>query len=89
MLFAIDVGTTKVCTLVAEALSGEELRVIGMGNVPARGMQKGAVVNVEEASQAIQASLAEAERMSGLAIEQAVVSLSGVQIASVNSRGST
>lgn len=89
MLFAIDVGTTKVCTLVAEALSSEELRVVGMGVVPARGMQKGAVVNVEEASQAIQASLAEAERMSGVKIEQAVVSLSGVQIASVNSRGST
>ncbi|MGC8827029.1 MAG: cell division protein FtsA, partial [Anaerolineae bacterium] len=62
MLFAIDVGTTKVCTLVAEVLSGEELRVVGMGTVPARGMQKGSVANVEEASQAIQASLAEAER---------------------------
>lgn len=82
-------GTTKVCALAAEVGADETLRVVAMGVVPSRGIQKGSVVDVEAASKAIRAALAEAERMSGMPFEQVLVSISGEQIASVNSRGST
>ncbi len=63
------------------------MRIIGVGIVPSRGLRKGVVVNVPEATAAIAASVAEAERTSGYQIQRAYVSLSGVHLSSTNSRG--
>lgn len=87
-LFALDVGTTKICTLVAETYDQDTLRITGVGVVPSRGLQSGVVVDVDEATNAIVASVREAERISGVTIDRAVVGISGASIASVNSRGS-
>ncbi len=87
LIVGIDVGTTKVCALVAEADEAGELRILGVGIEPARGMRKGVVVNVEEASQAIAAAVDKAQRSSGYEIGAAFVSLAGSHVASVNSRG--
>lgn len=87
LFIGIDVGTTKVCTLVAEQDGAGDLRIIGVGIEPARGMRKGVVVNVDEASAAIAASVDKAERSAGYEIAQAFVSMAGSHIASVNSRG--
>ncbi len=83
----IDVGSSKVCTLVGEIREDLGLRIIGVGVVPSRGLRKGAVVNLAEATAAIAASVQEAERTSGYRIERAYVSLTGPHIASQNSRG--
>ena len=87
ILVGIDVGTTKVCTLVGEVDKDENLRIVGVGTVPARGIRKGVIVNVGEATQAIRASVEKAERISGYDIERAHVSLAGAHISSINSRG--
>jgi cell division protein FtsA len=87
ILVGIDVGTTKVCTLVGEMGEDEALRIIGVGTVPARGIRKGVIVNVAEAAQAIRASVEKAERISGYDIERAHVSLAGAHVSSLNSRG--
>jgi cell division protein FtsA len=86
-IVGIDVGTTKVCTLVGEVSDDESLRIVGVGAVPARGIRKGVIVNVPEATQAIRASVEKAERISGYDIERAHVSLAGAHVASLNSRG--
>ena len=61
---AIDVGTTKICTITANVEESGHLRVIGIGIAPSAGMHKGLVVNVKEAAQSIQASVRKAELMS-------------------------
>ncbi|TEU12116.1 MAG: cell division protein FtsA [Anaerolineales bacterium] len=86
-IVSIDVGTTKICTLVAEADEYDSLRIVGVGIAPSRGLRKGVVVNVDEATSAISASVEKAERMSGCKIEGAYVGVAGGHIASVNSRG--
>ena len=86
-IVGIDVGSSKVGTLVGEVGESEYPRIIGVGLVPARGVRKGVVVNVAEATAAILASVEIAERMSGYKIERAYVSLSGTHISSLNSRG--
>ena len=86
-IVGIDVGTTKVCTLVGEVGDDEIIRVVGVGTVPSRGVRKGVIVNVNEATQAIQASVEKAERISGYDIERAHVSLAGAHVTSLNSRG--
>ncbi len=87
-IVGIDVGTTKVCTLIAEQNEDSgRLRIIGVGVAPSRGLRKGVIVNVEEATAAIKESKERAERSSGYMIEGAYVSVAGDHISSLNSRG--
>ncbi|MBI2853219.1 MAG: cell division protein FtsA [Chloroflexi bacterium] len=86
-LTAIDVGTTKVITTVAEVENGKVLRVIGMGLTPSTGMHKGLVVSVEDARQAIRESVRKAEHVSGRRVESAYIGVTGRHIASLNRRG--
>ena len=86
-IVGIDVGTTKICTLVGEVNEAGELNIVGVGVAPSRGMRKGMVINVAEATEAIAASVEKAERTSGYQIERAYVSIAGSHISGVNSRG--
>jgi cell division protein FtsA len=86
-IVAIDVGTTKVCTLVAEPTEEAELRIVGVGVSPSRGLRKGVVLDVEQATQAITESVEKAEKVSGYSIDSAYVGVSGSHIQGVNSRG--
>jgi cell division protein FtsA len=83
----IDVGSSKVCTLVAEINGDGQARAIGVGLAPSRGMRKGTVVNVGAVTDAIRMSVDKAERTSGCRIRSALVSLSGAHLSSLNSRG--
>ena len=87
VIVGIDVGTTKVCTLIGQISGGLMPRIIGVGVVPSRGIRKGMIVNVHEATEAIARSVDKAERTAGIQVEQPYVSLSGDHITGVNSRG--
>jgi cell division protein FtsA len=84
---AIDMGTTKICTLIGEVDEGDALRIVGVGLVPSQGMRQGMVVNVVQASEAIQESVRRAERISGYTVERALVGVGGPHIAALNSQG--
>jgi len=84
---AIDVGTTKVCTITANVEESGNIRVIGVGITPSTGLHKGLVVNIKEATQSIQASVRKAEIMCGHKIESAYIGVTGRHITSVNNRG--
>ena len=85
---AIDVGTTKICTIVGEVAAGTgETRILGVGVSPSAGLSKGTVDNIREATEAIRASVEKAERASGTRILSAHVGLSGAHVQSVNNRG--
>jgi cell division protein FtsA len=84
----IDLGSSTVRAVVAK-LEGdqEQLTVLGVGTAPMAGMQKGVVTDVEEAVAATSRALDTAERVSGVPIEHAYVSMNGSHISSQNSRG--
>ncbi len=86
IIFGLDIGTTKVCALVGE-VRGNQLQIIGMGVQPERGMRKGMVIDVAEASVAIAKAVEEAEQTSGYDLSQALVSMAGEHISSLNNRG--
>jgi len=86
-IVGIDVGGSKICTLVGEVDANGDLRVIGVGQTSSRGVRQGVVVNVADATAAIAASVEKAERTSGYKIERAYVGISGAHISSLNSRG--
>ena len=87
IIVGIDVGTTKVCTIVARIEEDSPLRILGVGIEPSKGIRKGTVVDLNAASQAIARSVEKAERTSGLEIDSALVSLAGSHVSSQNSRG--
>jgi cell division protein FtsA len=84
---AIDVGTTKVCTIMATYDSNAGLRVLGVGIAPSRGMEKALVANISQAKESIQESISKAERMAGYKLESAYVGVTGKHISSLNNTG--
>ncbi|MFV9504927.1 MAG: cell division protein FtsA [Oscillochloridaceae bacterium umkhey_bin13] len=86
-IVGIDVGTTKVCTIVAQVNDSGKLNILGVGVTPSKGLDKGVVVNIDDAVSAIEASVEKAERLSGYRIGTAFVGVSGRHISSLNSRG--
>jgi cell division protein FtsA len=87
IVVGIDVGTTKVCTLVGRVEDNKSIRILGVGIEPSEGIRKGVIVDLAAASQAITHSVEKAESTSGLEITSALVSMAGAHVSSVNSRG--
>ncbi len=86
LVVGIDIGTTKVCTIVGE-VRPEDIFIVGLGIEPGRGLKKGAVTDMTALSTAIAASVHKAERVSGYDISRAFISLAGSHMASINSVG--
>lgn len=87
IIVGIDVGTSKICTLIARAETNNRINVLGVGIEPSQGIRKGVVVDLMAASQAIGRSIEKAERTSGYEASAALVSLAGSNVSSVNSKG--
>ena len=83
----IDIGTSKITTLIASASDDSTIRVIGVSTVASRGLRKGQIVNIEEATSVISESLEAAERMAGVSVASAYLLTGGNHIASLNSHG--
>jgi cell division protein FtsA len=82
---ALDVGTTKIACLIGElGADGVLARVIGTGNVPARGMHKGVVVDLELASSSIHGAVEQAATQAGQPVPDAYVGIAGSHVVSMN-----
>jgi len=87
IISGIDIGTSKITTLVASLEEDGELRIIGVASTVSRGIRKGQIVNIEEATSAISDSLEAAERMAGTSVGKTFLTVGGSHIASMNSHG--
>ncbi len=87
IIVGLDIGTTKVCTLVGVSSSKDDLEIIGIGTHPSHGLKKGSVVNIGKTVSSIQCSLEEAKLMGGVDITRATIGVAGSHIYSFNSSG--
>lgn len=89
LIAAIDIGSSKIATLLAQVREEdpEKLHIIGAASSVSRGVRKGQIVNIEEAVACITESVEAAERMGGFNISKAWVSLDGAHVGSLNSQG--
>lgn len=87
LLAGLDVGTSKVCALVAEAGADNELALLGYGAAPCTGLRKGIVVNIEATVESIKAAMQEAERAAGVRIGTVAAGVAGAHIRGLNSHG--
>jgi cell division protein FtsA len=86
IIVGLDVGTTKVSVCVGQ-FQEDMLNIVGVGTAPNAGLRKGIVSDLEETISAISSALEEAERMSGIPISSAYVSINGTHITSNLSKG--
>ena len=87
IIVGLDIGTTKVCTIVGEFTEGDRIDILGVGMAPSTGLRKGIVVDIDSTARAIEQSVRQAERMGGVHIGSVYVGVTGDHIASLNSRG--
>jgi cell division protein FtsA len=87
IITSIDVGTTKICVLIARLLDSDTIEILGVGKAPSYGLAKGVVVDVAKTIYAIGQAIKEAELMAGLPIEEAIIGISGGHIGSFDSQG--
>src|SRR6059036_3880426 len=87
LVVGLDVGTTKICAIIAEPAARGVLDVIGVGTAPSRGLRRGIVVNIDSTVEAIKTAVAEAEQMAGVEISGVYAGVAGGHIRGVNSRG--
>ena len=84
---SIDIGSSKITTLIASIGEEDTVNVLGVSTVSSHGLRKGQVVNIEDATASISKSLEAAERMAGTTVGMAYVSIGGNHITSLNSHG--
>ncbi len=87
MIVGLDIGTSKVVSIVGELGPDGDIEIIGIGSHPSRGLKKGVVVNIESTVQSIQRAIEEAELMAGCQIQAVYAGIAGSHVKSLNSHG--
>ncbi|GAA5337674.1 cell division protein FtsA [Thermus antranikianii] len=87
IIAGLDVGTSKVTTVIGELAPDGVLDIIGEGSVPSQGLKRGVVVNLERTTEAIRQSVHQAERVAGVKVEQVILGVGGPHLKSVTSHG--
>lgn len=87
IIAGLDVGSSKVTTVIGELAPDGVLDIIGEGTVPSQGLKRGVVVNLERTTEAIRQSVYQAERVAGVKAERVILGVGGPHLKSVTSHG--
>jgi len=85
-ILGIDIGSTKICAILAQQ-NGEQIKIAGSGISKSKGVKKGIITNIEQASKSIKEAIDEAKKVAGTNIDRVIVSISGAYAQSVESYG--
>lgn len=85
-IVGLDIGSTKICVVVAEVEDDGTPKITGLGSSPSQGLKRGVVINVEKTVQSIRTAIEEAQEMSGTRIGAVYAGIAGDHIRSVNTR---
>src|SRR5207247_1566349 len=88
IIVGLEIGTSKICAVVGESRPDGSLRILGVGQVPSRGVRKGEIVDFETVTQCVKDAIADAEDKSDVTIGSVFLAISGAHIGSFNNRGS-
>lgn len=86
LVVGLDIGTTKICTVVAEVADGQ-INIIGLGTHPSKGLRKGVVINIDSTVASIKKAVEEAELMAGVHLTSVYAGIAGGHIKGINSHG--
>jgi len=87
IVVGLDIGTSKVCCIIAEVGPEQTIDILGQALAPSRGLKKGAVVDIDEVAKSIETAVSEAEKMAGFHVNCVYVGVTGEYISSMSSHG--
>jgi len=87
IIVGLDIGTTKVCAVVASITGNNQVNILGVGKAPSDGLNRGVVVNIDKTVQAIRAAVEQAQLASGIEVTAVNVGIAGDHIRSLRSKG--
>ena len=87
IITGLDIGTTKIGCIIAEAKGPDELNIIGVAKGPSDGLRYGVVVNVEKTVRSIKHTIQQAEAMADVEVDTVFAGIAGDHIRSINGRG--
>lgn len=87
LVAGLDIGTTKICVLIARIKQGEDFEILGVGTAPSQGLNKGVITDIKKTSSMIKAAVRKAEARAGLKIKQIRASIAGDHIQGTNNQG--
>jgi cell division protein FtsA len=85
-IVGLDIGSTKTCALIAE-FADEQLKFLALGAAESKGLRKGLIVNLDSTVSSIRRAVEEAESVSNVPIESALIGVAGAHVRGLNSRG--
>src|SRR5947207_9481985 len=88
IIVGLEIGTAKVCAVVAETRHDGTIKILGVGQTPSRGVRKGEIVDFDTAGKCVREALADAEEKSDVMIRSVYLAVNGGHIESFNNRGS-
>src|SRR5690625_7145421 len=86
IVVGLDIGTTKVCAVVAAADELDRINILGVGVAESDGLNRGVVVNIDRTVAAVQSAIGEAERSAGVSVNSVIVGIAGDHVKSFYSR---
>ncbi len=87
IVVGLDIGTTKVCAVVASINEQDRIHILGVGKAPSEGLNRGVVVNIDKTVNAIKSAINQAELASGIEVSSVNVGIAGDHIRSIRSKG--
>ena len=87
IVVGVDIGTTKVCAVVAATDQVGRINILGVGMAESEGLNRGVVVNIDKTVGAMQEAIGEAERAAGVSVQSVIVGIAGDHVQSFQSRG--
>ncbi|PQJ35422.1 cell division protein FtsA [Salinibacter sp. 10B] len=87
IVVGVDIGTTKVCAVVAQEDDLGRVNILGVGMAPSDGLNRGVVVNIDRTVNAVREAITEAERAAGVEVQNVIVGIAGDHVQSFQTRG--
>ncbi len=87
LFVGLEIGTTKICVVVAEGLPDGSIHILGVGETPSRGVRKGEIIDFNSATECVREAIIDAEEKSNVEIRSVWVAISGGHLQSFNNRG--
>lgn len=87
LIAAVDIGTTKIVSIVGKLNQNNKLQIMGMSKAPSKGVRRGVVQNIDEVVNSIQETITEVQNQSQIMFSNVFVGIAGQHIRSVRNRG--
>jgi len=84
---AIDIGTTKIVAIVGKKNENGKIEILGLSKALSKGVKRGVVLNIEETVNAIQTTVEDVQKRSGVLFSEVFVGIAGQHIKSMKNRG--